>query len=128
METWTAFTAGAVLLAAQGLYQIENLLDQLARGLADWAWGGAGLAERAESGFDWIAQGAGWLTMRTAQAAETSESQAFGEGLNRFAGLFNRSGRQLRRLQTGKLYLYTLALFLWVLVAGGLSVLIIILH
>ena len=128
MEAWTRIPASGAFLAARGLAQVEKGLDSLARGLAGWTWGAARLAEKMETGFEQGAQGVGQSTMLSAQAVEASESQAFGEGLDDFAGLFSRSGGRLRRLQSGKIYLYTLALFLWVLVAGGLSALIFVLR
>jgi len=51
------------------------------------------------------------------------ERRDFGAGGDRLAQAFASLGERLRRLETGKLYLYTLGLFVWslVVVVGGLA-------
>ena len=123
MQAWTALPAAGTFAAARILDRIESGLDALARGLANWFEAAAALAGRAETGFDVAAQTVGQATKDMAQGTQMSEERGFGEGLDGLASLFGRGGGRLRRLQSGKLYLYTLALFLWVLATGGLSIL-----
>lgn len=77
--------AGAI---AAGLAIVEAWLDGGARRAADTVW-----------------------TLAT--GVEDLERRGFGGGGDRFAGVLQTGGEWLRSLESGRIYLYTLALFIW---------------
>jgi NADH-quinone oxidoreductase subunit L len=80
--------------------------------------------DRIEHGFDAIARGTANFVWLLAIGSERLERQEFGTGGDRFAQAFQWSGEALRSLQSGRLYLYILGLFIWSLavVIGGLAI------
>lgn len=111
-----------VQLAAE-LDPIEKALDRAVRAIATAADGLAGSIRSAEHELNRAAEWAGASAWRFARAVEAAEAFGFGRGGNRMAANIGFGGERLRALQTGKLYLYTLGLFLWAaaaLIAGGL--------
>lgn len=95
----TALPVQIVLATAQGAGLIEDWLDKFARHTANTAWA---LAVRSDD----------------------LERADFGAGGDRFAGALQWGGERLRPLESGRLYLYTLGLFIWafaVVIAGGLA-------
>ncbi len=79
-----------VLAVASGVSRVEDWLDRAARGLA-------GAASALARGTDRI------------------ERQDFGAGADGLAAALQAGGGQVRRIETGKIYLYTLGLFVWTL-------------
>jgi hypothetical protein len=95
----TEFPSLTIFAAARGVDRIERWLDTAARRIAAAAWA--------------IAIG-----------SDRVERRDFGAGGDRLAQAFQSGGAALRPLESGKLYLYTLGLFVWslgVLIAGGLA-------
>ncbi len=97
LDTVTAAPVTAVQAVAAGVNRLERSFDSGARGLAAAA-------------------------TSTAAGTERAEQAGFSGGGNAFARLLGRSGERLRVTESGKLYLYTLVLFVWVAAAlvGGL--------
>lgn len=96
----TAFPVRIVLAIARVTARIEGWLDAVARGAAGAIW---------------------------ALAVDTDrlERRAFGSGGDRLGEGLLSGGERLRRLESGKLYLYTLTVFVWslaVAIAGGLMI------
>lgn len=62
-------------------------------------------------------------SLRLGEAAEANETRGIAAAVDHAAALLSRAGGQLRRTETGKIYLYTIGVFVWVLalgVVGGL--------
>lgn len=96
----TVFPARAVLAIARSTIRIEGWLDAAARGAASAIWALAVDSERLER-------------------------REFGAGVDRLGAGLLAGGERLRWLESGKLYLYTLAVFAWslaVAIAGGLMI------
>ena len=96
LATVTELPSQIVFTSARAVARLEQALDTTARGAADFVW-------------------------RLALGSLHLERQEFGAGGDHVAEMFQRTGEQLRSLASGKLYLYTLGLFLWsliVIVAG----------
>ena len=79
-------------------------------------YGGRGL-DRLETYFDKSAKALTAVTLNLANRTDQAERLGFSEGGDAFARLLGRSGEYLRAVQSGKLYLYTLILFIWTLAA-----------
>lgn len=122
--TWaTAVPAALVWRVACAAQRMERGIDHVARLSGRSPQVGAALTRPIEHSLDWTAQAVGTRTVVLGSAAETTETEGFAPTLDAFARLFSQAGNRLRTLQSGKLYLYTLGLFLWVLVvsvAGGI--------
>ncbi|HZJ02538.1 MAG TPA: hypothetical protein VFE20_02480, partial [Thermoleophilia bacterium] len=116
-------TGRLVLGLARGVAGLEGSLDYLARSLTAGARNIAGLVDRSELGFDSLARGGGAGTLAAAAGTDFLEREGFGDGADGVARSLSRAGAGLRVSQTGRLYLYTLGLFLWVGTAGLLSLL-----
>ncbi len=109
---------------------LGGLPDVLARGLATatelpsrLAFTTARAVARIERGFDAMARNAATVVWLLAVGSDRLERQDFGAGGDRFAQALQWAGEELRPLESGSLYLYTLGLFAWslaVVVAGGL--------
>lgn len=109
-------------LAAK-LDAVESALDRAVRAIATAAAGLAGSIRSAERELERAAEWTGASAWRLARDTEGAEAFGFGRGGDRMAVNIGIAGERLRTLQTGKLYLYTLGLFLWAamaLVVGGL--------
>jgi NADH-quinone oxidoreductase subunit L len=119
----TALTAATqapahwTLHLAQLLERLEQGLDHGAQAIARAAERLAGRARFAEDGLDGAARGTAGATWRLALGTEATEAYGFGRGGDRLALGFAGGGEQLRQLQSGTLYLYTLGLFVWVMAA-----------
>jgi NADH-quinone oxidoreductase subunit L len=103
---------------AAGLQSVEEGIDRFAAGLHAGFQKTGGLVDRSESGLDRLAGRISHGIFRTAAASERMENSGFSDGLDRFAALFSRAGRQTGRWQTGKIYLYVAGLFVWVVLTG----------
>lgn len=110
----------------KGLGYIENWLDRLVQiiGKSTLALAGGGDRNgrrgirRNEQLLDRLVQMLGKVTLTTAGATDVTERRGFSSGLDRFASFLGLIGDRLGQLQTGKLYFYTLAVFVWLLAAG----------
>jgi NADH-quinone oxidoreductase subunit L len=119
----TVSPARGVLWLAVKLDVVEAALDRATRAIAEVFARLAGDMIVAERGFDAAGRIAADGAWQIACGAEGAEVLGFGRGGDRIAATVAFSGERLRALQTGKLYLYTLGLFLWAsaaLVAGVL--------
>jgi NADH-quinone oxidoreductase subunit L len=119
----TAAPAIWTMRLAQLLDAVETGLDKAARGIAAAAGPLAGSASSIERGFDLEAGRAAGGIWRMALDTERAEALGFGRGGDMLAAGIASGGERLRTLQAGRLYLYTLALFVWAaaaLVAGAL--------
>lgn len=119
--------ARAIANAADGLAgsirAVEYELDQTVEWTGAGAWRLAGAAEDADHRLDMAAERLADGTWCLARVTEGAEALGFGRGGDRMASNIGIGGERLRTLQTGKLYLYTLGLFLWAVAAlavGGL--------
>lgn len=118
----TGLSARAALLVARGATRVEEDLDAAVRGVAAAAWGAAVRSdslERREFGVGGIAAAAWSAAIRS----DRLERREFGGGGDRLAEGLRAAGERLRQLETGKLYLYTLGVFVWslaVLIVGGI--------
>lgn len=127
LEDWflaaTAVPGRVAFTLAAGVEQLERGLDGLAQGLGHavntLAQGSDGWEAGLDRGTRRLAEG----TIVLAGVADSTEVRGFSNGLDRFARLFSRAGRELRPIQSGKLYLYTLGIFAWVVAIGVLSAL-----
>lgn len=122
LMTATMAPAWATIRLATALNAIESALDHAAEKIANTAERLACSTRLTEQALDRAAGRARASTWRLAQGAEAAEALGFGRGGDRIAADIAFGGERLRALQTGRLYLYTLGLFLWTagaLVAGG---------
>lgn len=125
---------------ATAIDTFERWLDTAARKFAQAFWIVAGGPNQAEEGgqrkytglqavenmLDASGQALASAVRLAAGGTEYSESTAFYAGGDALARGLQAGGDRLRALQTGKLYLYTLGLFIWVLgvvLAAGLALL-----
>ena len=122
LNTLTAAPVVAVRLVSVGVNGLEQTLDRAVRGLATGTLSLARGFNRTEGGFDVGARVLAAATLNAATGTEEIEAAGFSRGGNAFARLFSRSGQVLRQSESGKLYLYTLVLFVWVaaVVVGGI--------
>lgn len=109
------------LLAALAVDAVEGYLDSLARRLSTAAALVARGVDLAEIGIDAAARGATGAALAAASGVDIAERDAFAAGGRGLAASLAVAGALGRRAQTGRVYLYTLALFVWVGVAGLLS-------
>ncbi len=124
LQAATQWPVRLAFLLAAGIEMIERGFDAGARLLVGAVAMLALAADQTERGFDVAARATGNFATLAANASDVAERQGFERGLDNFAALLNRAGESLRPLQSGKIYLYTLSLFVWVLLAGVLWVLI----
>ncbi len=121
----TAAPARWVTRLGRHLDLFEAGLDKCVRGLAIAAEALARTAQSAERSLDAAAGRTAGAVWRLACDTERAEALGFGRGGDALAAGIDTGGERLRGLQAGRLYLYTLALFVWAgaaLVVGGLMV------
>ena len=111
----------AALLAAGGVKVVEGYLDTAVRRLGTAAAFVARGVDLAEGGIDAAARVAAVAALAAASGVDVAERDGFAAGGRRLAASLAGAGALGRRAQTGRVYLYTLALFVWVGVAGLLS-------
>ena len=75
---------------------------------------GGGVLEGLETTFDSGTRAAANATLTLAQRTDQAERFGFSEGGDTLARFLGSVGERLRAVQSGKLYLYTLILFIWV--------------
>lgn len=101
--------------AATGCDRIEGLIDAGARLVRQVAHAAAAGSERMERALDNRTAAMAAACVRLANRSDRIETAGFSNGLDSFAALFGRGGKRLASFQTGKLYLYTMGLFIWTL-------------
>jgi NADH-quinone oxidoreductase subunit L len=130
----TAVTNSMAHLAfalADSLNKIERGLDWLVRAIATIVLTlvGANNVENAyglnriEQSLDGLVQFFGNATLALADTTDRIDNSGISEGVDRGSNLLSLAGQRLRQLQTGKLYLYTLAVFVWLLAVGVIGAL-----
>lgn len=119
----TRFPAQLACACADGLAQMEKTLDNRVRKLGASIRVLAGVQDLAELRLDKVARTLGEATLALARASEVTERRGFSDRLDRLAGGLSLMGGRLRTLQNGKLYAYTLGIFVWVLATGIVGVL-----
>ncbi len=109
----TQFAGGVVSLSGRFVDAAERGFAggalQVKRATVNMAAG----CDRIEQVFDKGASGLAYACLNLADRSDRLENAGFSDGLDRFAALFGRAGRRFASLQTGKLYLYTMGLFVW---------------
>ncbi len=118
IEALTHGTGRLGLRASEALAAPETGLDRGARGLGALGRLLASATHRPESALDTSGRVLVSATLRLAEISERSE-QGFARSGDALARGTDRLGRWARGLETGKLYLYTLALFVAVLLGAG---------
>ena len=111
----------AALLMAGRVDVVEGYLDSGARRLGTAAALVARGVDLAEGGVDAAARAAAGAALAAASGVDVAERDGFAAGGRGLATSLAGAGALGRRAQTGRVYLYTLALFVWVGVAGLLS-------
>ena len=117
LDRATRAPATAALAIARALTTIEAALDRGARAAAGASLTIARALAHAERGIDRGARAAAGAGVACARGVDTAEARGFAAGADHLAGGLLRGGQQLRRLESGKVYLYALGLFAWVLLA-----------
>ncbi len=101
--------------AAAGCDGLEGLVDAGARWVGQAARAAAAGSARTERALDGGAAALAMACLRLANRSDRIETAGFSDGLDSLAALFGRGGKRFVFLQSGKLYLYTLGLFIWTL-------------
>ncbi len=127
LERWllagTAAPGRAAFAMAAVLEQVEQALDRLTQRMGQAVFAAAGVSERMEVGLDQETQALARETMALASATDRVELRGFSDIMDNFARLFNQVGGRLQPFQSGKLYLYTLGIFIWVAAISVLGIL-----
>jgi len=127
LERWllaaTAAPGRAAFTVADVLEQVEQALDRLTRRMSQAVFAAADIDERIEVGLDQGTHDLAMATFALAGVTDRTELHGFSDIMDDFARLFNRVGGWLQPLQSGKLYLYTLGIFIWVAVISVLGIL-----
>lgn len=116
LESLTLGVARGTWALSLGLQRIEAGLDGAARSVAHAAIGTSRGVQRAESGLDTSGRAVSNFTVSGANLTARAEEAGFAQGADNLANGLGSLGTRLRGLETGKIYLYTLILFGWVLV------------
>ena len=103
--------AGAL---AERVDALEKALDATARVAAGTAATLATRCARSEALFDATSRATAGTVFGSARLVDAVELGAFRRPIDRLAAVLGAAGASLRGLETGKLYLYTSALFVWV--------------
>ena len=114
LDVATRAPALATERLALAVDSLEHGLDRITRHLTNVVQRGGGVLEGLETTFDRGARVVANTTLALAQRTDQAERFGFSEGGDTLARLLGRSGERLRTIQSGKLYLYTLILFIWV--------------
>lgn len=123
LEAVTYTTARLALAMSRIVEGFEQRLDEVAQALVHLNIRVALRTTSIEDGFDRLGFGLSQVALGLAAGTEVTEERGFSNSLDRFAALFSQGGQRLRRLQTGRIYLYTLGMITWILLAGLLVIL-----
>jgi hypothetical protein len=113
----TRAPAQLALACAGRIDALEGTLDAGARWVARAARTLAARAAQSERVFDAGGRAGAQSVVESARLVDAAELGAFRRSIDHFALLLGAAGSGLRRLETGKLYLYTSGIFLWVIAA-----------
>ncbi len=98
--------------------KIENLFDEGAKDISLFILSAASIGNKSEVIFDKGAQNIKSVIVKSAYETDYFELKGFSQKLNQFAYSFGIAGSQLRKLETGKIFLYTIFLFSWIIVTA----------
>jgi len=96
----------------------EGALDSAAKGLSNTVLTLAGGDDKAELALDRSAQRLSSLVLKSANGVDRSEVTGFSKMADKFAFSFSLAGKELRKIQSGKIFIYTLILFSWIIVTA----------
>lgn len=108
--------ATMALALAAGIDAFEKALDRTAGSVGRSAASLAGRCARAEAIFDSAGRATGRNVFESARLVDAVELDGFRRPVDRVAAMIGAAGARLRALQTGKLYFYTSAVFVWVVI------------
>ena len=98
--------------------KIENLFDEGANDISLFILSAAKVGNKSEIILDKAVLYIKSKVVKSAYRTDYLELQGFSQKLNEFAYSFSRAGSQLRKLETGKIFLYTIFLFSWIIVTA----------
>ncbi len=78
----------------------------------------AGMDDKTELAFDRSAEGLTSFILGSADIVKKTEAKGFSRQADNFALSFSSAGRELRKLQSGKIFVYTLILFSWFIITA----------
>ncbi|CAM3639389.1 NADH dehydrogenase subunit L [Deinococcus saxicola] len=116
LESLTVGVAHLTWVLSLALQRAEAGLDGAARAVAHAALGSSRGVQHAESGLDTSGRATANFTLLGANLSARAEEGGFAQGADGLARGLGHLGTRLRGLETGKIYLYTLILFGWMLV------------
>lgn len=119
LDTLTRGAGRLTFRVARTLRRAETGLDLASRQTGRQATSLAGRIQGSEAALDAAGRGTVAATLHLAHGTEQAEQGGFSAGGAALAHGIDRLGGWARRLETGKLYLYTLALFVAVLLGAG---------
>ena len=120
---WRAFKKGPVSTFGSFPGVLEGALNIITNSPAQLTLVLARGLDRIEAGLDRTVRLLGETTLALAGTTEMTDTIGISQGVDRFSNLLSLAGERLRQLQSGKLYFYTLAVFVWLLAAGIVGVL-----
>lgn len=116
LESLTVGVAHLTWALSLGLQRVEAGLDGTARAVSHAALGSSFGIQRAEAGLDSSGRAVADFAVSGANLTARAEEAGFAQGADGLARGLGSLGTWLRGLETGKIYLYTLILFGWMLV------------
>ncbi|CAM3381881.1 NADH-ubiquinone oxidoreductase chain L [Deinococcus saxicola] len=116
LERLTVGVAHLTWTLSLALQRAEAGLDGAARAVGHAALGSSFGIQRAEAGLDSSGQAVADFAVSGANLTARAEESGFAQGADGLAQGLGSLGTWLRGLETGKIYLYTLILFGWMLV------------
>ncbi len=98
---------------------LEGALDSSIKGLSGLVLILAGFNDRSETALDKSAQGMSSFILQWADGVERTEVNGFSQKADKLAFSFSNAGKELRKLQSGKIFVYTLFIFLWIIITAA---------
>ena len=115
---WHALRKGPAPIFGSFPRVLEQTLDVVTNSPAQLAIVLATGLNTVEAGLDQIVRMLGAATLALADTADVTDTHGISLGVDRLSNLLSATGERLRQLQSGKIYFYTLAVFVWLLAAG----------
>jgi len=115
---WHALKKGAAPALGQFPQVLERSLDVVTNSPARCTFVLAKGLDKIEGGLDRTVRLLGEVTLALAGITEVTDTRGISQGVDRFSNLLSLAGKRLRQLQSGKLYFYLLAVFVWLLATG----------
>jgi len=109
--------ARTALASARIVARIEQALDGAARSLVAGARSAARVVDGTEGVLDAAARDLAVGARDLAALVRKGEDRGISDGVDAIAGLLARGSSVLRHAETGKIYVYTMSLFVWVALA-----------